>query len=64
MIWVMRQVTLSANLLMTQNQEEQLICRGTSVGWGNELDRNIIQFTEGKGNVPHLGRNKPMHHYM
>lgn len=61
MIWMMRQVALSANLLMTPNQEKQLIGRGTSVGWINELDRNVIQFSEGKGKVPHLGRNKPMY---
>lgn len=61
----------SANLLMTPNQEEQLICqrfvlplRGASVGWRNGLDRNLMQFSKGKGKVPQLGRNKPMHHYM
>lgn len=61
MIWVMRQVAHPENLLMTPNQEEQLICRGPSVGWKNELDRDVIQFSEGKSKVPQLGRNKPMH---
>lgn len=51
-IWVMRQVARSANLL-TPNQEGQLICRGTSAGQRNELVRNVIQFSEGKGKVPH-----------
>lgn len=71
MIWVMRQVAPSGNLLITPNQEEQLICqefvlplRGTTVGWRNGLDRNLIQIREGKGKVLHLGRNKPMHHYI
>lgn len=58
-IWVMRQVARSANLLMTPNQEEQLICRGTSAGRRNELVRNVIQFCEGKGKVPHWGGTNP-----
>lgn len=54
-------MTLLANLLMTPNQEEQLIPEPRNLSrMGNEHDRNVIQCSGGKGKVPHLGRNKPM----
>lgn len=66
MIFMMEQTVSSANLLMVQNLEDQLIdqwvtgpSKGTRTVWRKWADRNLVKVNKGKCKVLHLGRSKP-----
>lgn len=66
MICMMEQTVSSANLLMVQNLEDQLIdqwvtgpSKGTRTVWRKWADRNLAKVNKGKCEVLHLGRSKP-----